>query len=225
MEQMQYNLLFRPFVGLGVDGEEDQKIACGAVFPTNVWVPTMFTKNRDRLMTTRLSRNVMSTILAHREVASLLSDEHFSGDGTLIKAWASMKNFQPKVEGTQPDNDGSDDPPAHDPGPDAQLGHPKSEGEPKPKPHPSRRTRNIEVDFKGKKRPNATHASTLDPKARLYTKPASMGAVLCFMGGCGSENGPGDRFPDDGADGWAGCAIGPRNPPQGHGMIVQGDLT
>lgn len=72
MEQMQYNLLFRWFVGLGIDDP--------------VWVPTVFTKNRDRLMTTEMSRKVMAAILAHREVAPLLSDDHFSVDGTLIKA-------------------------------------------------------------------------------------------------------------------------------------------
>ena len=56
-----------------------------------VWVPTVFTKNRDRLLTTEMSRKLMAAILAHREVAPLLSDEHFSADGTLVKAWASMK--------------------------------------------------------------------------------------------------------------------------------------
>ena len=79
MEQMQYNLLFRWFVGLGVDDP--------------VWVPTVFTKNRDRLLTTDMSRKFLAAILAHREVAPLLSDEHFSVDGTLVKAWASMKSF------------------------------------------------------------------------------------------------------------------------------------
>jgi transposase len=77
MEQMDYNLMFRWFVGLGIDDP--------------VWVPTVFTKNRDRLLTTDMSRKVMAAILAHREVAPLLSDEHFSVDGTLIKAWASKK--------------------------------------------------------------------------------------------------------------------------------------
>ena len=82
MEQMDYNLLFRWFVGLGIDDA--------------VWVPTVFTKNRDRLLTTDMSRKIMAAILAHREVAPLLSDDHFSVDGTLVKAWASMKSFQPK---------------------------------------------------------------------------------------------------------------------------------
>ena len=90
MEQMDYNLLFRWFVGLGIDDP--------------VWVPTVFTKNRDRLLTTDMSRKVMAAILAHPEVKPLLSDEHFSVDGTLVKAWASMKSFQPK-DSAPPDHD------------------------------------------------------------------------------------------------------------------------
>ena len=89
MEQMRYNLLFRWFVGLGIDDP--------------VWVPTVFSKNRDRLLTTDMARKFLAAILAHREVAPLLSDEHFSVDGTLVKAWASMKSFRPK--------DGSGEPP------------------------------------------------------------------------------------------------------------------
>jgi transposase len=100
MEQMHYNLLFRWFVGLGIDDP--------------VWVPTVFTKNRDRLLTTEMSRKVMAAILAHREVAPLLSDEHFSVDGTLIKAWASMKSFQPKPQSTPPDDEDRGDPPLPD---------------------------------------------------------------------------------------------------------------
>lgn len=73
-EQMEYNLLFRWFVGLGIDD--------------SVWVPTVFSKNRDRLLTTEMSRKLMAAILAHREVAPLLPDDHFSVDGTLVKAFA-----------------------------------------------------------------------------------------------------------------------------------------
>ena len=82
MDQMQYNLLLRWFVGLGIDDP--------------VWVPTVFTKNRDRLLDTEIARLLLAAVLAHKEVAPLLSDEHFSVDGTLIKAWASMKSLQPK---------------------------------------------------------------------------------------------------------------------------------
>jgi len=96
IEQMHYNLLFRWFVGLGIDDP--------------VWVPTVFSKNRDRLLTTEMSRKVMAAILAHREVARLLSDEHFSVYGTLVKAWASMKSFQPKAGTAPPDGPDDDDP-------------------------------------------------------------------------------------------------------------------
>jgi len=96
MEQMDYNLLFRWFVGLGIDDP--------------VWVPTVFTKNRDRLLTTDISRKLMAAILAHPEVRPLLSDEHFSVDGTLVKAWASMKSFQPRNSAPPPHEDDFDGP-------------------------------------------------------------------------------------------------------------------
>src|SRR5690606_13981686 len=83
MEQLEYNLLFRWFVGLSIDEP--------------VWVPTVSTKNRDRLLTTDMSRKLMAAILAHEKVAPLLSDDHFSVDGTLVEAWASFKSFKPKA--------------------------------------------------------------------------------------------------------------------------------
>ena len=192
MEQMQYNLLFRWFVGLGIDDA--------------VWVPTVFTKNRDRLLTTEMSRKVMAAILAHREVAPLLSDDHFSVDGTLVKAWASMKSFQPKAEDTPPGDD-----PGSPPGPDTPAEDQPHTTETAPMPRPNRQNRNAEVDFRGEKRSNATHASTTDPDARLYKKSPGTGAMLCFIG---------HALMDE-----AGSAIGPGNPPQGNGLIVQGDLT
>ena len=82
MEQLDYNLLYRWFVGLGVDDP--------------VWVPTVFTKNRDRLLEADVARKFLAELLAHKEVRALLSDEHFSVDGTQIAAWASMKSFVAK---------------------------------------------------------------------------------------------------------------------------------
>ncbi|TJZ79875.1 IS5 family transposase [Paracoccus hibiscisoli] len=184
MEQMQYNLMFRWFVGLGIDDP--------------VWVPTVFTKNRDRLLTTEMSRKVMAAILAHREVAPLLSDEHFSVDGTLVKAWASMKSFQPKAEGALSKDEGPDDPPGHDIAADQPV-QPQPELEPNPMPRATHQHRNAEVDFRGEKRSNATHVSTTDHEARLYKKSPGTGAVLCFMGHALMEN--------------------------RSGLIVQGDLT
>ena len=64
-----------------------------------VWVPTVFSKNRDRLLDHDVAAKSMAQLLAHKEVRKLLSDEHFSVDGTLVEAWASMKSFQPKPEG------------------------------------------------------------------------------------------------------------------------------
>lgn len=188
MEQMDYNLMFRWFVGLGIDDP--------------VWVPTVFTKNRDRLLTTEMSRKVMAAILAHREVAPLLSDEHFSVDGTLVKAWASMKSFQPKADTTLPhddgpDDDGPSDPPAPDTTPDTEPSETSAETDTMPR--NTKADRNAEVDFRGEKRSNATHVSKTDPEARLYKKSPGTGAVLCFMGHALMEN--------------------------RSGLIVQGDLT
>ncbi len=119
-------------------------------------------------------------ILAHREVAPLLSDEHFSVDGTLIKAWASMKSFQPKPEGSPPDDGGPGEPPAPDTAPETQPA--KTGTETDPMPRPTRPSRNAEVDFKGETRSNATHVSATDPEARLYKKSPGTGAMLCFRG-------------------------------------------
>jgi len=80
MEQLDYNLLFRWFVGLGVDDP--------------VWVPTVFTKNRDRLLDADVAAKFMAAVLAHREVKPLLSNDHFSVDGTLVEAWASLKSLR-----------------------------------------------------------------------------------------------------------------------------------
>ncbi len=90
MQQLSYNMLFRWFVGLAMD--------------TPVWDVTVFTKNRDRLLEGDIARGFLAAILADPQVTPLLSGEHFSVDGTLIEAWASMKSFRVK--------DGSDQPPA-----------------------------------------------------------------------------------------------------------------
>ncbi|AHD03693.1 hypothetical protein METH_23110 (plasmid) [Leisingera methylohalidivorans DSM 14336] len=136
-------------------------------------------------------------ILAHREVAPLLSDEHFSVDGTLVKAWASMKSFQPKAEASPPADDGPGDPPAPDTTPETEPSDSPAETDPMPR--NSHRRRNAEVDFKGEKRSNATHVSATDPDARLYKKSPGTGAMLCFIGHALMEN--------------------------RSGLVVQGDLT
>jgi transposase len=90
MEQINYNLLFRWFVGLPIDAA--------------VWHPTVFTHNRDRLLEAEVAHEFLAALLALPQVKKLLSSEHFSVDGTLIDAWASMKSFRPK--------DGSGEPPS-----------------------------------------------------------------------------------------------------------------
>ncbi len=90
MEQIDYNLLYRWFVGLPADGA--------------VWDATVFSKNRERLMQADVARAFMSQLLNLPRVRGLLSSEHFSVDGTLVDAWASMKSFQPR--------DGSGEPPS-----------------------------------------------------------------------------------------------------------------
>jgi transposase len=88
MEQLDYNLLFRWFVGLSADDP--------------VWDATVFCKNRDRLLDGELAVKFMTTILNLPQVRKLLSSEQFSVDGTLIEAWASMKSFVPKDGGGKP---------------------------------------------------------------------------------------------------------------------------
>jgi transposase len=82
MEQLDYNLLYRWFVGLSPDDP--------------VWDPTTFSKNRERLQAGDVFEAFMTRLLNHPQVKPLLSDEHFSVDGTLIEAWASQKSFRPK---------------------------------------------------------------------------------------------------------------------------------
>jgi transposase len=90
MEQLHYNLLFRWFVGMDMDEP--------------VWNPTVFTKNRDRLLNQDIARSFFRRVVDRAE--GLMSDEHFTVDGTLIEAWASQKSFQRKDGGT--DGDGTD---------------------------------------------------------------------------------------------------------------------
>jgi transposase len=90
MERLEYDLLFRWFVGIGVDDA--------------AWDHSTFSKNRDRLLAGDIAAKFLAAVLAEARVKRLLSTDHFSVDGTLIEAWASLKSFRPKH--------GSDDPPA-----------------------------------------------------------------------------------------------------------------
>jgi transposase len=92
MEEMDYNLLFRWFVGLNADDE--------------VWDPTTFTKNRDRLLEADVAKEFLARVVEQARAKGLTSDEHFSVDGTLLEAWASLKSFQAKdKEETSPPPD------------------------------------------------------------------------------------------------------------------------
>jgi len=84
MEQMQYNLLFRWFVGLGMDDE--------------VWDVTVFTKNRERPLEGEIAGRFFDRVMEPAREAGLLSDEHFTVDGTLIEAWANRRSFHAKKD-------------------------------------------------------------------------------------------------------------------------------
>ena len=137
----------------------------------------MFTKNRDRLLNTDIARQFLAAILAHRDVAPLLSDEHFFVDGTLIEAWASMKSFQPKAGA-----EGSELPVGSDGSGEATAEAQACEAAASAETPAADKGRNAEVNFHGQKRSNETHASVTDPDARLYRKGEGKEARLCYMG-------------------------------------------
>src|SRR5277367_5360468 len=91
MEQLEYNLLFRWFVGLGMDDA--------------VWAPTTFTKNRDRLLEGDIARAFFEDVVAQARGRRLLSAEHFTVDGTLLEAWAGQKRFTRKDQPREPPDD------------------------------------------------------------------------------------------------------------------------
>lgn len=92
MEEIDYSILFRWFVGLGMDDE--------------IWSPTTFSKNRDRLLQGDIAAAFFDEVVDQARQAELLSDEHFTVDGTLLEAWASLKSFRRKDEGpTAPPDD------------------------------------------------------------------------------------------------------------------------
>lgn len=93
MEEMDYNLLFRWFVGLNADDA--------------VWDATVFTKNRDRLLEADVAQEFLARVVEQARAKSLTSDEHFTVDGTLLEAWAGAKSFQPKDKKPSPPDDPS----------------------------------------------------------------------------------------------------------------------
>src|SRR5471030_1415096 len=91
MEEIDYSMLFRWFVGLNLDEP--------------VWDATVFTKNRNRLLEGDVAREFLCEVVKQAQTKGLTSDEHFTVDGTLIEAWASLKSFQRKDENNQPPDD------------------------------------------------------------------------------------------------------------------------
>lgn len=146
MEQLEYNLLFRWFVGLSANEP--------------VWHPTVFTKNRDRLLEGAVAEEFFTLVVGQARRNRLLSDEHFTVDGTLIEAWAGQKSFQRKSD----DAGNSQEPPPPNPG-----GNPT-------------------VDFRQQKRSNQTHESRTDPGARLFKKTRGAEAKLGYLGHVVTEN-------------------------------------
>ena len=138
-EMLEYNLLFRWFLALGIDD---------AAFDHST-----FSKNRERLLAHRVAPRFLGMIVRIARRKGLVSDEHFSVDGTLIDAWASMKSVRPKDGG------------------DGGVGG-----------------GNPEVDFKGQRRTNDTHASTTDPEARLARKGKGRESRLAYAGHALMEN-------------------------------------
>ena len=168
-EELEYHLLFRWFLDMDL------------VEPS--FDHSTFSKNRERLLRHRVSQRFFDEVVAQADGLDLLSDEHFTVDGTLIEAAASLKSFRPK-----------DEPPADGPG---------TPGE-----NPSNRW----VDFHGEKRSNATHQSRTDPDARLYKKGPGKEAKLSYLGHALMENRHGllVDFAVTTATGTAECAVVPR---------------
>src|ERR1700720_2968030 len=133
MEQLDYNLLFRWFVGLSMDDA--------------VWDASTFSKNRERMLEGDIAEAFFQGVLGEARAGQLLSDEHFTVDGTLLEAWASHKSFRPV----------------------GAVAKDKNDQEPKP---PAARwdENNPTINYRGEKRSNQTHCSTTDPEAMLDRK-------------------------------------------------------
>ena len=153
IEQLDYNLLFRWFIGLNPDDP--------------VWHSTTFTKNRARVLNEELMAKFLELLLAAPEVQPLLSSEHFSVDGTLLRAWASHSSLE-RI-------DGLDDEP-----PPTSVGKGFGGNAPGKK--------RAKGDFRGLLLSNQTHRSCTDGEARLFKKAPGVGAYLSFLGHCVMEN-------------------------------------
>jgi transposase len=145
MEQLNYNLLFRWFVGLNMDDA--------------IWDATVFSKNRQRLLAGDIAEAFFEAVLKQARRHDLLSDEHFTVDGTLLEAWAGQKSFRRIDDDQQP---------------------PATSG--------SEGGSNPTVNFHGEKRSNDTHRSTTDSDAMQARKSRGSAAVLAYRGHLLTEN-------------------------------------
>lgn len=142
-ERLEYDLLFKWFL--------DQDIN------TPAFDASTFSKNRQRLLDHDVARQFFEAVLTEARQRELLSDDHFTVDGTLLEAWASLKSVQPR------DRDEDDSP-------------------------PMRGFKNPDVDYRGEKRTNQTHASRTDPQALLMRKGRGKETKLCYAGHVLMEN-------------------------------------
>jgi transposase len=149
VEQLEYNMMFRWFVGLNLDDD--------------IWNHSTFTKNRDRLLEGEIAQRFFEEVLALAKKQGLVSEEHFTVDGTIIEAWASHKSFQTKESAGDDNYDDDIEPPKNG-------------------------TKNPDVNYKGQKRKNDTHESKTDSDARLCRKSQRTGAQLGYMGHALMEN-------------------------------------
>jgi transposase len=154
LEQLDYNLLFRWFVGLSPDDP--------------IWHPTTFTKNRDRLLNEQVMGKFLEKLMAAPEVKPLLSNEHFSVDGTLLQAWASHASLE-RI-------DGEDDPPPPPSGPGEGFGAAKDG------------RKRAKGDFRGVHLSNKTHRSGTDLDALLARKSNVHPALPGYRGHVLMEN-------------------------------------
>lgn len=157
MEQIQFSMLYRWFLDVGLDQE--------------IWVPTVYSHNRDRLLCTEVARRFLAEIVQQATSKGFVSSEHFSVDGTLLQAWASTKGF----ERVAPDSGG----------PGGTSGGNKSAEESVPS---SPAPKDVMRDFKGQKFSNATHRSKSDPDARLARKGDFVAAKPSYLGNALMEN-------------------------------------
>jgi transposase len=145
MDQLNYNLLFRRLVGLNMDDA--------------IWDATVFTKNRQRLLAGEIADAFFDAVLNQARERDLLSDEHFTVDGTLLEAWAGQKSFRRVDNDSEPPTasggDGGSDP---------------------------------TINFHGERRSNETHRSTTDPDAMLARKSRGTPAHLSYRGHLLTEN-------------------------------------